>query len=69
MTGQCGHCGLWHEGRVCPRVKAIDYYPDGTVKRVEYHDPAPRAPRPEVSPGGFVMTAGLLPGASIAPDS
>ena len=35
---QCGHCGLMHTGP-CPRIKAIEYYPDGTVKRVEYREP------------------------------
>lgn len=35
---QCGHCGLMHAGP-CPRVKAIEYYENGTVKRVEYHTP------------------------------
>lgn len=24
-------------GGACPRVKAIEYYPDGRVKRVEFH--------------------------------
>lgn len=33
----CGHCGGYHTGS-CPRVKAIEYYANGTVKRVEYHD-------------------------------
>jgi hypothetical protein len=36
----CAHCGL-HHGPVCPRIKAIEYYPDGSVKRVEYLVPAP----------------------------
>jgi hypothetical protein len=31
----CGHCGLYH-GAVCPRIRAIEYYPDGSLKRVEY---------------------------------
>lgn len=35
----CPHCGNWHTG-VCPRVKSVEYNPDGTVRRVEYHDPA-----------------------------
>lgn len=34
----CGHCGMWH-GPVCPRIKAVDYYPDGSIKRVEYREP------------------------------
>jgi len=31
----CGHCGL-HHGAVCPRIKVIEYYLDGSLKRVEY---------------------------------
>lgn len=37
---QCGHCGTVHIG-ACPRIKAIEYHPNGTVARVEYHSPAP----------------------------
>lgn len=33
----CGHCGAWHQGQ-CPRIKSIEYWPDGTIKKVEYHD-------------------------------
>ena len=33
---QCGHCGNFHQG-TCPRIKEIEYWPDGTVKRVVYH--------------------------------
>ncbi len=33
----CRHCGGSHSDQ-CPRVKTIDYYEDGTVKRVEYRD-------------------------------
>lgn len=31
----CGWCGGYHSG-TCPKVKAIEYHPDGTVKRVEF---------------------------------
>lgn len=35
----CAHCGLVHIlGGLCPTIKSIEYYPDGRVKRVEYHD-------------------------------
>lgn len=37
---ECGHCGGWHSG-ACPRVKSIEYHRDGTVAKVEYHDPNP----------------------------
>jgi hypothetical protein len=36
---KCGHCGCYHDG-ACPRVKAIEFYGDGAIRRVEYHDPA-----------------------------
>ncbi len=41
--GYCGHCSqpalgsyVFHGGH-CPKVKAIEYHPNGTVKRVEFH--------------------------------
>ncbi len=37
-TPKCVHCGYQpHQGQ-CPRIKAIDYFRDGQIKRVEYHD-------------------------------
>ena len=35
-TQPCPHCGKHHQG-ACPRVKAIEYYPTGQIKRVQYH--------------------------------
>lgn len=35
----CRWCGWAHAG-VCPRVKAIEYHPNGEVKRVEFFDSA-----------------------------
>ena len=47
---KCPHCGLIHGPR-CPSVKAIEYFPDGTVKRVEYLTPADYAsPLPPIFP-------------------
>lgn len=41
----CKWCGRLHL-EVCPRVKAIEYHENGTVKRVEFHDSRPsRFPR------------------------
>lgn len=37
----CQFCGQSH-GLRCPEVKAVEYNPDGTVKRVEYLTPADR---------------------------
>lgn len=31
----CKHCGTIH-GPLCPFVKAIEYHPDGAVKRIEF---------------------------------
>ena len=36
----CGHCGMYHQSQVCPRIKSIDYYANGMVKHVEYHTAA-----------------------------
>ena len=38
-NAKCQHCGLLH-GLRCPEVKAIEYFPGGTIKRVEYMTPA-----------------------------
>ena len=37
--GPCRHCGalIGHGKGQCPKIAAIDYYPNGTIKRVEYH--------------------------------
>jgi hypothetical protein len=32
----CQWCGLMHKA-TCPRVSAIEYHQDGTIKRVEFH--------------------------------
>lgn len=34
----CQHCGTVHLG-MCYRIKTIEYYPNGSVKKVEYHEP------------------------------
>lgn len=34
----CKWCGTYHAGAYCDRVKAIEYYRDGSVKRVEFWD-------------------------------
>jgi hypothetical protein len=43
-TSMCPHCGVGHIG-TCPRIKAIEYHLDGTVKRVEFH-PMPQLMQP-----------------------
>ena len=34
----CPYCAAYSHNGLCPRVKAIEYYPNGTVKRVELKD-------------------------------
>lgn len=34
---KCKYCGNYHGGH-CPLVRAIEYFPNGMVKRVEYHE-------------------------------
>jgi hypothetical protein len=36
---RCPYCGIFHTAK-CPLVKAYEYHPDGTVKRVEFFAPA-----------------------------
>lgn len=43
-SGACPHCssyGQWiYHGGTCPRIKSIEYQPDGrTPKKVEFHPP------------------------------
>jgi hypothetical protein len=69
----CRWCGLMH-GHVCPYVKALDFYPDGTVKRVEFFQETPGVrvtgwlmypridqPLSSVSDDGKAGTAGECP--------
>lgn len=63
-TMPCRHCNQYHTGR-CPQVKAIEYYPDGKVKRVEFTDPGdyglplgvPSQPRDPIDPP-YIVTVG-----------
>lgn len=60
MTGTCQHCGMIH-GAICPRIAAVEYYENGTVKRVEYIQPnAAQTPVvwPQNVPQAPVKTAG-----------
>lgn len=46
---KCQYCGsaFPHQG-ICPTVKAIEYYPDGTMKRVELKTANDFPPLPHV---------------------
>ena len=37
----CGLCGFWHSGQ-CSNVKVIEYFPDGRIKRIEFHSNQPQ---------------------------
>src|SRR5580704_9270317 len=39
----CGWCGNVH-GKICPSVKSIEYYENGTVKKVTYVTDGDRMP-------------------------
>lgn len=56
---KCVHCGsaVEHAG-VCPSIKAIEYYPDGGVRRVEYKVASDYLPTTfSAVPGLSVVTA------------
>lgn len=44
MTNTCPHCGLIHQ-TTCQRIKAMEYHSDGSVKRIEFHEPRPIDPK------------------------
>jgi hypothetical protein len=53
MDGSCPYCGQWagHTPSSCPLVRAVEYYPDGTIKRIERFSPRELyTPPPEVTP-------------------
>ena len=60
-THACVHCGGVHSGGVCHRVKAIEYHQNGTVKRVEYHDPRPPMEVTMEYPKDLVFTTSAQP--------
>lgn len=40
--GSCGYCGGWnHTVYNCRRVRAIEFYENGSIKKVELHAVAP----------------------------
>jgi hypothetical protein len=67
-NSKCPHCGLIHE-MTCPKIKAIEYHPNGTVKRVEFFSigdqlgPVMPAPLPvaPLSPYPITCVTGVTP--------
>lgn len=54
QSDKCRYCGNYH-GPLCPDVKAIEYHPNGTVKRVEFKT---AADYPQVVTHGNLMWGG-----------
>lgn len=57
ISSNCAWCGGLHPQTICPKVKAIDYYPDGTMKRVEFKVAADYGP--PIPLGGQHSAAGF----------
>ena len=38
VTRGCPYCGAHMHTGMCPRIKAIEYYPNGSIKKVELKD-------------------------------
>jgi hypothetical protein len=64
MGNSCVHCGGIH-ATTCPRIKAIEYNADGTVKRVEFMTPRDYTPIATTLPPGTTMLMGGGRGASV----
>ncbi len=44
MSNECPYCSkVFHSG-ICPKVKSIEYYPNGTIKMVEFKEEYPIFP-------------------------
>ena len=50
---KCPHCGAGPHQGVCPTIKAIEYYENGQVKRVEYKCPTDFVPMGGVKGNGL----------------
>ena len=50
--GSCPHCGLHGHIGMCPRIRAVEYNEDGTVRRIEYHATQPAVIEPHALPPG-----------------
>ena len=50
--GSCGYCGTFpaHSYQACPMVRAVEYFPDGTIKRVERFSPSELQPPYVIQP-------------------
>jgi len=57
---KCRYCGSItpHQG-ICPSVKAMEYYPDGTIKRVEMKTAQDYPPVVSSSPRDWLTGIGV----------
>jgi hypothetical protein len=39
-TDKCFWCGIHHDA-LCPKVESIEYYPDGTIRKITFFAPGP----------------------------
>lgn len=37
-TAACRYCGEEHTGRICPLIRAMDFYESAALKRVEFFE-------------------------------
>jgi hypothetical protein len=41
-SGACPYCSgptdIFHYGRLCPKIKSVEYYSNGKLKKVEFRD-------------------------------
>jgi len=53
IVRKCSYCGNYHVG-VCPRVASMEYFPNGMLKRIEFHQVAGLRWAPPVEAGHLV---------------
>ncbi len=58
---RCTHCGSFPHQGVCPLIRAIEYHPDGSIKRVEYKTANDYPPLKDQGP--WPVTCSVLPDA------
>ena len=50
INAKCPYCGSFPHQGVCPSVKAIEYFQDGSIKRVEFKTPIDYPPLKDFGP-------------------
>lgn len=48
QMAKCQTCGTDHGDQKCYLIKALEYYPDGTLRRIEYLTPADMPQQPSL---------------------